>query len=256
MWLKSERWRFVLRGWGIDYPRQKAFRAYLIAAFLGLVTPLKVGQFSRGAFLVRDAQAPVSSAMTSVVLDRLLDVLLLVLLALPLVDRALGLSSLQAFFMTALVGAGFLGATALMRVHPVHGIGWAHSGKAGETHALLLSKTLLPVLLWTVAGYAVFFGLALLLGTAVGLELSWMDLIPVLALVNLLSVIPITLAGIGTREVALVVLLAPYGVSAESATVFGMAYFLCFYVSSALFGAVELSLDSSNGQIDGRGETA
>ncbi len=243
MAIKSERWRGVLSAWGIAYPRFRALRAYLVAAFLGMVTPLKLGHFSRGAMLVRDAQVPVSTAMTSVVLDRLLDVLLLSVLTLPLIDRLLGISPLYATALAVIVWVLFLLLSTLVRVHPIHGISFRMDTSTGQDRALLVSSSLFPVLLWTCLGYAVFFSLAWLLSQSVGLNVSFWELVPALALVNLLSVVPITVAGIGTRELALVILLQPLGVSAESATIFGMAYFLCFYASSALFGAVALVVD-------------
>ncbi|MDQ3002503.1 MAG: flippase-like domain-containing protein [Fibrobacterota bacterium] len=51
LWLRAVKWRILLRGAAPDVTLGQALRSYLGAMALGLVTPGRVGEFSRGLYL-------------------------------------------------------------------------------------------------------------------------------------------------------------------------------------------------------------
>jgi len=60
---------------------------------------------------------------------------------------------------------------------------------------------------------------------ALGIEVPWVALVWVKAILSFLRQLPISFGGLGVRESALVVLLAPFGVPAEEAFTLGLAAF-------------------------------
>jgi hypothetical protein len=77
--------------------------------------------------------------------------------------------------------------------------------------------------------------------SALGLEVPWLALIWLRALVGLLRQLPITFGGLGVREGAFIVLLAPFGVPAEQAFALGLLAFTGSLLFAAL-GAVSQAL--------------
>ncbi len=67
---------------------------------------------------------------------------------------------------------------------------------------------------------------ALALAVSLDLDVSLVYLAAVISIVSLVASLPITPLGLGTREGLLVALLAPVGVSAESALALGVLIFL------------------------------
>lgn len=86
-------------------------------------------------------------------------------------------------------------------------------------------------------------GAFIVMGRAVGADVSWVYIIWVYTMVYLLALLPVTLANAGVREGIMIWMLQPMGVNAAVAT----AWSLCLYMGplmSAVFGAL---LESHSG---------
>lgn len=246
--IRAARWRSILATWDAAVSYRRALRAYLVGVTLGSVTPMRAGTFARATFVLQGGRVRLSTALGSVLVDRGFDLLVLAALGLP----ALVHLSAMPGWVTGLVGAGGVVALPLMvgllRLHP----------DVGVKAVMLRSKSPAPRALWaplgfTLLAYAVFFTLAWLLARRTGLEVGLLELTCVLAVVNVLSVAPVTLSGLGAREVAMVALLAPLGVGAAEALSFSLGYTLTFYVAPGLPGLVALlTRPSGSGHEAGR----
>lgn len=84
-------------------------------------------------------------------------------------------------------------------------------------HVVVLALSAVSFILFILSAYVVVLGMELEIGL---LTLTW-----VRSLVFILTLIPITVGGIGVREAAFVVLLGLYGVAAESAFALAIALF-------------------------------
>ena len=91
----------------------------------------------------------------------------------------------------------------------------------------------------TLGAYAIFFGQAYMLAVAVGLEISYFQLVLVLALSSLASLLPISISGLGVREGGLIMLLEPFGVT--GATVVALSFLMLG--RSLLLGAIGAALE-------------
>ena len=73
---------------------------------------------------------------------------------------------------------------------------------------------------------------------ALELPITYMEIIPVMALTNIFTFLPISISGLGTREAALAFLLLPRGISLELILAYSMGVLLVFFVAGGLMGAV------------------
>ncbi|MBI3768445.1 MAG: flippase-like domain-containing protein [Deltaproteobacteria bacterium] len=118
--IRSQRWRLLLRPLG-DVPFLPLFSATCIGFFCNMVLPLRVGEVVRPVLLARRTRLPASSVFGSVLLERLLDMVTIlvflgtVVLLVPVSDtiRRSGIA-----FLVVAVAAMTL-VLALQRRHPV-----------------------------------------------------------------------------------------------------------------------------------------
>jgi len=116
-------------------------------------------------------------------------------------------------------------------------------GKREDSYSLL--NMLIPAVILTLLAYVMVFFLAWILAGELEINISFWQLIPALAAVNIVTTLPVTIGGVGTREAAYVAVLHGYGISAELAVLFALTNFFCFYLSTSLFGAVALMVDKA-----------
>lgn len=75
--VKTVRWWGLMWSQGIRYSLYKAYLAYLGSAFIGLVTPGRLGEFIRAFHLCQDMGISKGRAFSSVLVDRIFDLYLL-----------------------------------------------------------------------------------------------------------------------------------------------------------------------------------
>jgi uncharacterized protein (TIRG00374 family) len=254
---KTARWRILQRA--VRLPMSsfgESFRAYLEGLFAGLVTPGRVGEFVRVRSLTTRGAA-FGPAMATVLWDRVFDVLGLFLLgSLALVPLAGTFRGLYLGSLVALGGglllAGFLvwGPTGGWRRLPETAVpgqgspGNRVAGKLRESLGGLLEASrsfrgglLLTVGTLTLAGWGVYYAQAWLLAEAIHLDLRFDALVVAVTAAAVAAFLPISISGIGTRDVALVVLFTRLGRTREEALAYS-ALVLSMLLVNALVGLV------------------
>lgn len=254
--LKTIRWRFVLRAQGIEYGPVSAALAYFGSIFIGLLSPGRLGELVKALHLMRDCLVSGGRALASVLLDRLYDLLLLLavgglsLLSSFLAPAKLGLLvSIGAATVISILLFAILWSDALFAV--VQGVGGritflrnafiAKNGTILELRDGLKEMTLLDIgvgLVLTVLAYAIFFYQCYLLAQAIGLQVSFRDASFAVALGSLVTLLPISVSGLGTRDAAIITYLGAMGIPNEAALGFSFLVFVTFYIVGGLLGAV------------------
>jgi uncharacterized protein (TIRG00374 family) len=252
--LKSLRWQKLLQMQGIRYPAGDAFLAFMAGLFLGLVTPGRVGEMGKALYLKQDQNLPVSEGLANVLMDRLFDLYTIMILG------TIGLVWFRLLPSCALtlIAAGTLGAL-LMPVALLSErlAGWglmvlgqlpvvrryqdrASTATSRFQNGLrpLLSPALVLPLLLTALAYTVFFFQAWLLGQALALDIGIAYLVMCLSVAGVITLLPFSFSGLGTRDAILIVLFAPLGLVAEQAVAFSTLFFLTFYVGGGTVGAI------------------
>jgi uncharacterized protein (TIRG00374 family) len=236
--LRTVRWRLLLGDAGAPPMRYRDLLAvYAYSVFVGVATPGRIGEFVKTYHLTRGGMS-FGGATATVLLDRLFDIALLltigvvalIALAVPGFDSLPQVVGLVAVVIALAVAAGWLFCSARMepkwsrlaakdsgrfgralgRVARIRGdFCVALAGVSLGSFAISLSIT---VVAWAVTYLANY-----LLAISIGFELGYLQIVGISAIASLVSQLPITVLGAGTRDAAMILLLAPLGASTEQA---------------------------------------
>lgn len=254
--LKAWRWQFLL---GLQAQRYSPWRAtvvYLSSLFAGFLTPGRLGEFIKALYVTQDTGMPASRAMSSVLTDRLFDLYALLICC----GYGLAFFSLPSnIAMVAKWLIPLIAGVSLLFVHPraegpvcwlLHRIPWVKRYTARlvpQVHDFYqgmasLWKPQLPfAVLLTVAAYAVFFIQCYLLTLALEFVVDFGFVVFAISTTSLVSLIPISVSGLGTRDAILAALLAPRGVGTEVAVAYSTLILITFYVAAGGVGAIAWS---------------
>lgn len=246
------RWRYILSSMGIKYGFGRALSSLTKGALLGAVTPGKLGELLRAKYLVGDTGASAGKSIFSVVIDRIYDLFVLVLIAgtsiiiltrtyaveIPLYAVAI-LSSLfiaSMFFLLSKRFVGFFLVPAFNHFVPVKHQESAHfhfrefyDGLWSIRKMTHMACGVLSLLIWLLK-----FLMLYLLSLAIGIEIPFWLLLSIGSTAVIISLIPISIAGLGTREAVFIFFLSFHKASAEFALALSFL-FLVLPLLSVLF---------------------
>ena len=246
---KLWRWRDLLRSVGAPLSVGSAYRAFLPSLYLGLVTPGRVGDALRIQYLKRDHAVGYADGLAVSIVDRLCDVYVL------LAFVALGVVHLASEVAIPLAQTMWI-AVAVVAVAPaflfVRGIaepaaqwlygrfsdGGAHEGLSVFFAAL--RRQVGPSLVWsiviTILAFLTNYLQAWLVANAFGIELSFIDVAALVAISSFLSLLPISVSGIGVRESFFALVFPAFGLAETLGIAFGLGVFAVIYVPTLLVG--------------------
>ncbi len=260
IFIKTVRWQAIMAAQDIRYPLREAYLAYWGSIFIGFFTPGRLGEFVKAAHVSRDCGVSGGQALSGVLADRLFD-----LLALLLAGGAalLALSGSEADLLTLLgLAAPFI----ILLVLGLNESFWSWFqrqvqrleirfwGKPGFLTRFLVEKSslsdlrqglrrltwpwLLAATFLTVLAYLVFFLQCYWLALALHLQVGFIPVLYSVALGSLVTLLPVSISGLGTREAAMVAYLGTAGVPAEAALSFSLLVFFTFYAAGGATGAI------------------
>lgn len=248
--VRAWRWNMLLRLQKLELPPWRAVLWYSSGIFLGSFTPGRLGDLAKALYLRQEREISWEKAMAGALTDRLLDLGVMIALAfwalfhLHLLDgwlswavwgvAGLGLGG----WVFALKGRMILGQVLLSRLRQqrfyqfIQGMRLEMRGLAGWAGGWMLGLTILA--------YALYFSQTFLLAQAQGLALSAADVSATIVLVGLASFLPISIAGLGTREGLLIFILGRKGIaeSTEAGVVYSLLFFSACFVFPAAVGAL------------------
>lgn len=257
LFLKGVKWRHILLSQGTAISTLRSSKYFCIGFMFSTFTPGRVGDLVR-AFYVR-RQSGLSAAISSVIIDRLMDVAMLgvfATLASALLVWFYGLAVIPLEYLVVgllvFAGASFFMlkesyVSALLR--PLHSafvpermkarISSAFKGfyaavrASKENRVHLLVAALVTGLFWV--GQVLFaYGIAM----SIGIQIPFYYMFLIYPVLSLADLIPISVSGIGTREAILVILFSFIGLTKEQAVAFSLMIFTISYVLVALAGYV------------------
>lgn len=251
--IKTVRWQGLLRAQTIQLATWPALLAYFGSLFIGFLTPGRLGEFIKAVYVSRDCNVPLAQALSSVMADRLFDFYALMgvssaaLLTMAVNGQELiVLAVLVVLLMMPL--AVFLNGVTFgwmqrigLRFGAVGRRLFEEGGVLPEMRAGLLQLTLARVtaaVALTIIAYGVYFGQCYLLARALDLPVGFGPVTFAVALGSLITLVPVSISGLGTREAAMIAYLDSAGVQAEAALSFSLLVFVTFYVAGGLIGAV------------------
>ncbi len=250
-YFKVLRWDVLLAARGYSYSRLRAWTSFLSSGYVGLLTPGRVGDLLRTQYLRHDLGMPYAEGIALLAIDRLCD--LYVLLAFAGVGIA--------FFGPALTGdlavvtwAG----VSVMALGPlllfVPGLtrwfaAFIYRKMPGEPDFAGFDRFLaglkhqrlhhiVRAVFWTVLAFCINYMQGYLLAGALDLHLGVFDVVCLLAVASLLGLLPISVSGLGVRELFFSLAFPLLGYSAEVGVIYGLGVFLVIYVATVIMGFI------------------
>lgn len=255
--VKVMRWGVLLRARGIHYPARRIWSCYLASSYIGMLTPGRVGDVLRVQYLRHDKGVPYAEGLASIVVDRLCDLYVLAALVGLAIVRFRSVFAGQLAYLTWITMAltvlgpllffipGIAEAVAA-RVYSklVRGPG-AETGFSVFLQAMRgsIGKGLWLAIPLTVLAFCIAFLQGYLLAGALGLDISYYDVGCLLAIASLLGLLPISISGLGVRELIYSLVFPLLGYTAASGVGFGLLVFAVLYLFIVLLGFIGWQLD-------------
>lgn len=236
MLLRVLRLKAVLAASGHDLPYARLYHFTVESAFMGAITPGRVGEMVKIAFL-KEAGLTFSRSLVLILLERTYDVAFLLLIGAfgavyyvaKYVSPEYGILLLL-ILLGALVAAGLLLwyasarglrlPSAVERRLPAFFAGHWYDIK-GEL-STSFTRTMPVLTAYTLLLSIVNVGQAFTLAKAFAMNIGLLDIGFAYATATLVTLLPISVSGLGTREATYIYLLGLGGVSAESAMLFSL----------------------------------
>ncbi|MCK6588044.1 MAG: flippase-like domain-containing protein [Polyangiaceae bacterium] len=254
--LKVERWRLLLRSQGRTYSVGRAWVAYLSSSSVGMLTPGRVGDALRAQYLRHDLGVSYSEGLASVVMDRVCDLYVLAAFVVVGVYRfsavvvgELAWIAWVGLFATVLAPLSLLvpgiAEAVVRRVYArALGSGMEAGGLAKFLEALrgLVRRPLAAAGAMTAAAFLVNYAQGFLLARALHLTISFFDMVCLMAIASLLGLIPISVSGVGVREVLFALVFPALGYGVEAGVGLGLLIFAAMYLAPIAAGFVSFQM--------------
>lgn len=223
MLVGTTRWWLMGQGWA-HVSWAESLRMVMAGKALNALLPSKLGEMSKAYFLREHAPDALAKGVPAVLMEKILD--LAGLCSWMLLGAAIAPSGSQAMTAAWIISLGVIGVTTLILLVPMERLMWRPTGNSRGIRRRI--EELIAGWAWLLTRWrakkAVLAGVTSLSLLLWGLHLlqiylffpslnQSIELGPVLAYVPLsllVGLLPISLAGMGTRDTALILLFAPY----------------------------------------------
>lgn len=250
---KSLRWKMLLHIQGINYSFINCLFVFFSANFIAFITPGRIGEIAKAFYLKRDMNITFSKALPTVFFDRIFDIYALIILGL------IGFSKFSLFEKFDLISIIIICllfvlpwflivkkiSMPLIRIifrlpflkHYQMIVNQVSENFFREMNTLISFKLLYGVF-FTFLAYFVLFYIAYLISLACIFQINYLTIVFFVSVANILSFIPISILGIGTREASFIFLFSLINMSKEDAILFSTLFFITFYIVGGLYGFI------------------
>ena len=247
--VSAARWQLLARPLGFQEPFGRYLGYYYVGMFFNLVLPTSIGGDVVRAWYLDGKSGRRPKAFLSVIADRVSGVLVLLLLALvALPFRPAELPAWVAWTVAVTAGGGLFGLTCLLSFARLAG---THYSVLNTKYSVLgaifrlcsllgdLPSAICPsprvFLVSTLLSVVVQLAnvlVVLLIGLALQVSVPASYYLMLVPTVTLLTLLPVSLNGMGVREGATALMLAPLGVDAGRAVTLAFLWFVAFVLPS------------------------
>lgn len=252
--LQTWKWEYILKKQNIHLGFAYLLRLQMISLFYGAITPGKIGSFIKIPYLCKKTKKPASECSANIILDRLFDFIAVALFA--SIGAILFLRKFIGFFYFSLLV--FFGLFLCLIIFTNKRTSrfflkiifrFLVPEKLKKRTKMSLVKfynslpslfKLTPAFLLTIIVWLLNYTEAYFIAVAFSIRLPYFYFITILAVVTLVTLIPITISGLGTREAALLTLLSVYKIPAEKIVGFSLLESFLAIAVCGLFGLLLL----------------
>ncbi|MEE9194063.1 MAG: lysylphosphatidylglycerol synthase transmembrane domain-containing protein [Thermodesulfobacteriota bacterium] len=234
IWIKSLRWLYMVRIQGIKLFKWQAFMYYAAAMFWGVVTPGRAGEGIK-IFYLKEHGVTSGKATLSVILDRIFDVFFLVIFSIAgiMVVQNVFSWSINVVFIFCFILLFWNWKVIFRKIkRPILFITPKKYkenvniffNEASADLPLFSLRKMLGVTVFTSLSWISYVIPLYILGRGLGLQVSYSVLITAILLSSAISMLPVSIAGIGTRDGFLILYLGQAGVSKEVSILFSAMF--------------------------------
>lgn len=256
MFIMALRWHYILRTLGIQYKLINAFISLIKGALFGEVTPGRLGEFLRAKYVTEQTDASAGKVLFSIVIDRIYDILILVGLAgvscfvltviytidIPLsliIVFSVGIIVLIALLMnerfvrrTLLPVFNFLVPAKYQENTHFHFSEFYDGLKSIQVNTHIVCA-ILSSMIWMLKLLVLYF-----LSRALKTEIPFWFVLSIGSIAVIVSLLPISVSGFGTRDAVFIFFLSFYNISAEFAVALSFLFLVFGFWSVAISAAI------------------
>ena len=256
--LKSLKWKIIVNSVKPGFSLTESIKVFFVGFSFSTITPAKLGDFIKVLY-INDEQCTLGKSISTVVIDRLIDIILLFSIA------VVGIYVFSIYYhieilsisTIILILAGIFAGLYIVLNRPLLSIVLkpfftvfvpTHlKNKVSQYYddffrglftfyhdrSRFISSIGVGIISWIppfVYGY--------LLALSLGIDPGILFFVLVIPVISLLDLLPISISGIGTRDMALIFLFNLKGISPEQAVAFSLLYLFMSYWLIALIGVV------------------
>ncbi|MBU2473111.1 flippase-like domain-containing protein [Patescibacteria group bacterium] len=239
--IKALRWRIVLLSLDINISKLKCVNLHWVGTFVGIITPGRFGELIKVYFLKNKGYNSFCSFF-SVILDRIADVFVLLffnVLIFVFFFKDVGIYVIPiGFFLLLVIVFIFLlmdqrsyfnklfirliGKFFLIDFKDYNRFTFS---KLWQGIKGLKKKEVIYFFIYLIISWFVYFSARYAIALSLGLNLSFIDITIISSSMALMSILPISIAGLGTREATAIYFFSLFSLSKESALLFSLLVF-------------------------------
>lgn len=251
LFLKSFRWKYILKFQSICYSIKDAFLAYLSGIYAGMITPGRLGETVKAVYLKNDRNVPFGRGLATILIDRFCDLYFLLLVGLFGIATYHNFFNSWFFFLPViflffgvpyiLTRQGLITRLASIFANGGYFEKYSHKFKFHfeEFYATIKVININLVIILaaiTLASYLIYFWQCYLLFLLVVYGIPFFTVMFFVSITALVTTLPVTFIGIGTREASLIYLFSMIGRSKEEAVCVSFLIFISFHINTAILG--------------------
>lgn len=246
--IKAYRWQLLMKMQNINYSLKDSVHVYFAGLFVGSITPGRLGDFIK-VFYLREEGYSFGKSFVSVLIDRLFDLASLFIIAyicmfvfMIFFEKQIVILSLF-FTITAIIFILLISDRNKKLLKKIYTTFIPEKYKTEvkvnfddfrrDLNSLKTPKLSL-VAITTLIGWIIYFSASYLLALSLDIHISFFYLITCLSISAIITLIPVSILGIGTRDMTFIALFSCIGLSKELAVAFSTMLLFMFSVNGLI----------------------
>ncbi|MFA6525945.1 MAG: lysylphosphatidylglycerol synthase transmembrane domain-containing protein [Candidatus Buchananbacteria bacterium] len=256
---KALRWHSILNSLGIMISKFLSIKLYWLGLYVGIITPGKIGEVIKVYFLKAKGFSSAKSLL-SIIIDRFLDMLVIAVLGGVVTLFYLRFMALQIIILSLAIilffGLAYYLFNNKSRLSKwlddflkenindkFYGYFASFFGACSELRNIKLGYIAVSFI-YLVISWMLYYGANYMIALSLHLDISPMLLLAAIIAAIISSLLPISIAGIGTRDVSIIYVFSSAGISRETAIIFSF-FVLVIDLLAVSFGLIPYLRESS-----------
>ena len=239
--IQAKKWDMIIKRQGIHVNFYDVAVMQVKSVFYGVVTPGRIGSFIKAVYLRDKLDTNFGKAVSSVLIDKVLDTLSIFAIAffggILLAQKFLDIGYVIVFVFIAILILTYIIfnkelTKKMLTVFYNKFLPQKYKDKARESfysfyENMPSKKALILPFIVNIISWVWTYSIGYTVSLALGMNVNYFVLISMYSIASIVTLIPITVSGIGTREATLVGLLSVFGVEAGKVVAMSLlAYFI------------------------------